>query len=337
MHVSLPNLLQLLHSPSVTMSDAFSRIEISVLEGRAQSVRLRQKLLHSLHAALRSSEKAIKQAIADDTGYSDHDINVEYSLTISDLRTHYESLDLRRELDSQKALQNLEATTCVGSVYIIPAKQNLLYSVISALTAALAAGNCVILEVWTPDSRGTGLTQGNHQLPTTLSRISGLLRELLPSALCADVFATSDTRLSTDLLSRCYVVDQEHDAGTVQSDSDSKVTDSSSPRVVAIVDRTGNVREAALAIGASRTAFDGNAAYAPELVFVNEFVADDLLFHVCQAMMSPVPEHKNTASQRLSKVRPGAHAKVMESRAYSDGVKVIMSGDNGSVIEITDS
>jgi acyl-CoA reductase-like NAD-dependent aldehyde dehydrogenase len=129
------------------MNDIFSRIEVSHQEGRAQSVRLRQKLFHSLHSTIKASEKAIKRAIQADTGYSDHDVNIEYSLTISELRTHYESLDLRRELDSQKAVENLDATTSVGVVYIIPARGNLLYSVVSALTAALAAGNCIVLEV----------------------------------------------------------------------------------------------------------------------------------------------------------------------------------------------
>lgn len=130
--------------------DSFSRIEISSLEGRAQSTRLRQKLFHSLHATLRSSEKTIKEAILADSGHSESEVNLEYALAISELRTHYASVDLEKDLKAQKAVENLEATTNVGIVYVIPAKQNLFYSVISALTAALAAGNCVVVEVCRP-------------------------------------------------------------------------------------------------------------------------------------------------------------------------------------------
>lgn len=128
----------------------FARIEISCLEDRAQSTRFRQRLFHSLHNALKSSESSIKEAISADTGHSESEITLEYTLAISELRTHYESLSLEDDLKSQRLLENLDATTNVGIIYVIPSKHNLFYSVISALTAALAAGNCVILEVCQP-------------------------------------------------------------------------------------------------------------------------------------------------------------------------------------------
>lgn len=129
-------------------NESFSRIEISCLEARPQSIRLRQNLFHSLHSALKSSEKRIKDAITDDTSHDDWDINLEYTLAISELRVHYDSLSPEEYHKSNKLVDNLQATTSVRIVYIIPSKQNLFYSVISALTAALAAGNCVVLEVF---------------------------------------------------------------------------------------------------------------------------------------------------------------------------------------------
>lgn len=128
-------------------SESFSRIEISCLEARPKSIRLRQNLFHSLHSALRSSEKSIKDAIAEDTGHGDWDISLEYTLAISELRAHYNYVDLEEDRKSKKLVDNLQATTSVGIVYIIPSKRNVFYSVTSALTAALAAGNCVVLEV----------------------------------------------------------------------------------------------------------------------------------------------------------------------------------------------
>jgi hypothetical protein len=177
-------------------------------------------------------------------------------------------------------------------------------------------------------------------LPTTLSRISGLLRDLLPSALDADIFAISNVRLSSEVLSRCYVVDQTQDGGSTTRDDEGEVEESSSPRVVAIVDRTANVPEAALSIAAARIAFNGHAVYAPELVFVNEFVADEFLRHACQAMMTPatpVSKHMGTASQHSPARRSDTYAKTVKAVADSEHLKVVMSGDSGSVIEIIDS
>jgi hypothetical protein len=128
-------------------SGAYSRIEISCLEGRAQSIRLRQKLLHSLYNGLKSSTSALKEAIAADSGNGEAEVALELALTISELRTHYDTLNVEEDLKEQRSPENLNATTNIGIIYVIPTKQNLFYSVISALTAALAAGNCVIVEV----------------------------------------------------------------------------------------------------------------------------------------------------------------------------------------------
>lgn len=127
--------------------DSFARIEIANLEGRVQSTRFRQNLLLSLHSTLRSSERIVKDAIRADTGHTDSEITLEYTLAISEVRTHYGRLSLEEDLKSQRALEDLSATTNVGIVYITPSKRNLFYSAISAISAALAAGNCVILEV----------------------------------------------------------------------------------------------------------------------------------------------------------------------------------------------
>lgn len=105
---------------------------------------------------------------------------------------------------------------------------------------------------------------------------------------------------------------------------------------MAIVDRTANVPEAALTAGASRTAFNGHATYSPELILVNEFVADEFVFHVVQAATSPVSEHKKIASQQQSKAQSDAQAKAIKALAHNDSVKLVMSGANGSVVEVKD-
>jgi len=127
--------------------DAFSRVELASLEGRAQSTRYRQTLFHNLYRALHSSEATIKDAIRADTGHNESEVTLEYALSVAELRTHYESVSLQADLKSQRSLEDRNATTNVGIIYVVPTKQNLFYSVISILTVVLAAGNCLILEV----------------------------------------------------------------------------------------------------------------------------------------------------------------------------------------------
>jgi acyl-CoA reductase-like NAD-dependent aldehyde dehydrogenase len=127
--------------------DTFPRIETSSLEGRALSIRFRERLFHSLYSTVKASQAIIKDAITADFGCSEHEATLEYALAVSELRLHYDSLDLKADVKRAHSLEDLEGSTGVGIVYVIPSKQNLFYSVVSALAAALAAGNCVILEV----------------------------------------------------------------------------------------------------------------------------------------------------------------------------------------------
>lgn len=126
--------------------EIFRCIEISQLEGRARSTRLRQHQFHDLWTALRRSEKAIKNAIVADDGSDAWEATLEYGLTLAEVKAHYDSFSLASDLKSAYAVENLDATTTTSVTYIIPAHRNLFYSVLSPLSAALAAGTCVIVE-----------------------------------------------------------------------------------------------------------------------------------------------------------------------------------------------
>ena len=56
-------------------------------------------------------------------------------------------IDLKTEVELAHSLENPTGTTNLGIVYLIPAQRNLFYSVLSPVCAALAGGNCVVLEV----------------------------------------------------------------------------------------------------------------------------------------------------------------------------------------------
>ncbi len=102
--------------------------------------------------------------------------------------------------------------------------------------------------------------------------------------------------------------------------------------MVAVVDRTADVAEAAIVTGTSRVAFNGRSVYAPDIVLVNEFVADDFLVHLVQAITTPAFKQNPI---KTTKVQPSNKDSIKELEA-SGGVKVVVSGANGSIIEITD-
>ncbi|KAJ9603049.1 hypothetical protein H2200_012344 [Cladophialophora chaetospira] len=303
----------------------FSRIQIARLEGRAQSVRLRQSLFHSLHAALIASEGTIKRAIAADTGSSDADSSFEYSLALSELRTHYESLDLKTEVERAHTLENPSGTTNLGIVYLIPAQRNPFYSILSPLCAALAGGNCVVLE-----------------LPPTLSQVSSVLRKLLSEALDADIFAISDNRPPEPFLSQCHVVTQVEEQSRPISTSASSLTSRPSATTVAIIDRTADIKAAAKSIALGTHLFQGRSHYAPDILFISEWVANEVLVHLVREVATPTaatkrasPTANGHANGPPTKPKPDIRAQALRNFESKEGCKVVVSGEHGSVVEIT--
>ena len=136
-------------------SVVFPGIQTSQLDGRAQSFRYKQGQLHRLYEALTRSASTLKLAIQTDSFLSSTEVDFEFAQALSELRLHYESLDLKADLKTvrlvETGVENLERTRPVGMVYIVPSKWSLAFSVLSALGAAVAAGSCVIVEVSPPE------------------------------------------------------------------------------------------------------------------------------------------------------------------------------------------
>ncbi len=147
-----------------------------------------------------------------------------------------------------------------------------------------------------------------------------MVSKILPAALDADTFAISSTRPSAAFLAKCTLLDQ----------ADGDATGAS---VVAIVDRTANVSQAASTIGSSRISFKGKSSYAPDIVLVNEFVADDFIFHLVRAVTS---KETPPISQYPSKTHSDSDPSVLKEAEDNEGCRLVNSGANGRIIEITD-
>jgi len=129
----------------------FSRLLAAAIDGRTQSIRYRQSQLRKLHDVLIKNRTEVRNAIVTDSGNTSVEADINFFLAISELKKHYSSLNLEHSLEEEysvaKGKDALKRRVGSGIVYIVPSSYTLFYSVVSPLSAAIAAGNCVIIEV----------------------------------------------------------------------------------------------------------------------------------------------------------------------------------------------
>lgn len=136
----------------------FPRISTAYIDGAARSIRHRQQECHKLQRALVEAKSLLTNTLQDDNGYSETEALFEYGLTLLELRQTYDTINLDAENSSARAIEegrnNPRRVNGAGVVYIIPARsKSSLYNVLSPLGAAIAAGNCVIVEVKDPKKK----------------------------------------------------------------------------------------------------------------------------------------------------------------------------------------
>lgn len=146
------------HQPTFfTMSDAavLSRVSGGAIDGRLGYLRVRQRLFLSFHSALIKHREAFLEAVKFDDGCSTAEAQIVFASALIELRNHYDLLNFQQDLELEYSLvkkkSNENRRKPIALTYIIPNSFNLLYNVVSALSAALEAGSCVIVEVCDQD------------------------------------------------------------------------------------------------------------------------------------------------------------------------------------------
>lgn len=128
-----------------------SRVSGGAIDGRLNSLRVRQRLFQSFHTALLKHREALLEATQADDCCTRAEAQAVFASALIELRNHYDGLDFKKQLDLEYSLarskSNEQRRTPIAMVYIIPSPLNLLYNVVSALGAALEAGSCVVTEV----------------------------------------------------------------------------------------------------------------------------------------------------------------------------------------------
>ena len=267
--------------PTTMSSSPFAALQAAAIDGRTHSIYYRQQQLETLHQALLNHSSEIKQAIAADTDHTPAEIAIEIHLALSALKASYETLQPTKALaDEYLIASGKDAPTNrvpYGIAYIEPCTHTLLYSVVAPLSAAIAAGNCVIVLVsrlQKNPSPSTLLTT-LRQLENNLRTLTSVLRSLFQSSLHPDTFAIASSPIrDTAILNSALVIDQNSSECWPRANV---LASPSRSRVFAIVDRTADVKLAARELVAARYAFGGSSPHAPDLVLVNEFVKAEFL------------------------------------------------------------
>ncbi|GFF59090.1 aldehyde dehydrogenase family 3 member B1 [Aspergillus udagawae] len=299
------------------VSSQFSRLLAAEIDGRTQNTRYRQNEFHRLQSALSQHIDEIQDAIQKDSGNEPEEVRAELCLALKEIRTHYQTLSLEKDLEEEYRVvagkDNADAKRGAGIVYIVPSTHTMFYSVVSALSAALAAGNCIILEL----------------MKTTMV-LPAVLRRILSQALDADTFAISEERPDAAFLSRVFMVSQTGSAPLAER----SLLSPSNARTVAIVDRTADVAAAAEALVAARFAFGGRSTYSPDIVLVNEFAmkrfVEAAIQQASRYLAGPNGETRQGASNPR---RFGPSASLLDAAHKDAGARVLVSGSGWGVVE----
>lgn len=149
-------------------------------------------------------------------------------------------------------------------------------------------------------------------------------------ALDDDTFALSNSRPTSDFTRKCLLVNQTEE--TVNPLEWAQVLSSSSVvGAVAVVDRTANLSEAAQAVAEASFGFGGKSAYAPQLVLVNEFVAEPFLSGLVSKFARDLGAGYDKANGPINKLQ-----ETSKETSNSANAKTVVSGSKGKIIEILD-
>jgi aldehyde dehydrogenase (NAD+) len=148
-------LIQSAMSSPITPDFALANLQATALTARCHNVFFRQKQLKSLHEIVRNNAALIKDAIKQDTLVSDAEATTEVALALDVVKGHYSSVEPKTELEEEYRITNgkdaSDRREPWGVVYVDPQRSHTpFFSVVVALSAALAAGNCVALKVRLP-------------------------------------------------------------------------------------------------------------------------------------------------------------------------------------------
>ena len=123
----------------------------AVWDGRSRDLRYRQRQFLSLHHWIVDHTDEIQLAICRDDKVPESEARFVIAAALTDIRTAYDSLDLKEELKEEYSIKRNQANegrrVPDELVYLTLEKYTIFYCLVNVLTACLAAGSCCLIEV----------------------------------------------------------------------------------------------------------------------------------------------------------------------------------------------
>ncbi|KAF9892289.1 hypothetical protein FE257_002066 [Aspergillus nanangensis] len=241
------------------MSDLqLARVRAAVTDGRMANVRFQQEQLFALHKSVLAHRSEIIAVLTADCAATPGEAEIEFASTVAAVRQYYTGLDFDAELADEYRIARGKSSPSRrvghGVVLLRPTTHTRLFSVISVVGCAIAAGNTVVIE------------------STTTHAIDSLIPPIL-KALDWEIWTWVEDSISDpEFLSSALIVDQ-----TGQDDTANCIRSRPDLRAIAVVDRAADVESAAQQIIAAHLAYNSGSPHAPELVVVSEWVKKEFL------------------------------------------------------------
>ncbi|KAF2111902.1 putative PutA family dehydrogenase [Lophiotrema nucula] len=307
------------------MSRALQAVREAAIDGRLQNTIYRQTQLEKLQKVLVENAEVVNRAIRKDSGHSDVEAAVEFTLTLQAIREYYKTLDETEALRLEYALTRSEDAPArqagIGVVYLAPTNHTLFYSVVATTSAAIAAGNCVVIEL------------GNTVRETPL-----LLQKLFKIALDPNIIEFVTSRAADEDLGLQHVRVLQNGLSTASNQQPSSLKtyppliSLPDSRAIAIVDRGVDLSKTAAALVTARFGFGGNSPYAPDAVFVHEYLLKEFLVACVKEMMLLTA---NLADSRpVDRERANEVERLLETGIKNGELEVTASTNKASVYKV---
>lgn len=130
---------------------AIANIRSSAIDGRVHNPIFRKEQLKKLHQALVKKASTLQNAMEEGDALTATEIKLEYCLALQCIAEVQDGIDPREVLEAEYAIADgvdaPDARHPIGIAVIEPSSFAFLYSLVAAVAPAIAAGNCIIVQV----------------------------------------------------------------------------------------------------------------------------------------------------------------------------------------------
>ncbi|RYP50734.1 hypothetical protein DL768_003794 [Monosporascus sp. mg162] len=297
---------------------SFPKLQDTLADGRLDNVFFRRDQLRQLQESLLQHKDALLDGIVKDSGNNLSEAFAELYMTLSAVKLYHDELNPEEQLAAEyrigKGRDAADAREGIGIVLLVPQKHTFVYSVLVPLAAAIAAGNCVVIV-----------------LEQTLLSLPSIVSDILRESLDRDIYETIQAR-PKDVEANCIQVIQTGDA---DAEAARMFLSPSKSLVIAIVDRTADLEDAARTLVDARMKFSGRSTYAPDVILVNEFAKQDFLSAAVRHSIIYMTEENGSFSDNQNRLS-GGDSKIGSGRTNQTSIRTITSGANSNILDIVD-